>query len=715
MDPYPMAEFAHNSMKISTLGHSIWFRLGFAAFLGLSDPGRASGQPADSPASQPVAVATRPSLDDPWVVGAIRGTLPERTLAWSFGDTGAATPDMIREREKEFSDETIQALVAQGINTLLIPYGGFGPNSLEEIERLTIVDFAGRARRAGLRIGLWLPVGLLRPEDWIAAGQDITPWLATDAEGRPIASPQPGFIWASRLHPEYRAHADALLGEANRSVRPDFVVLPRFQSVGGYELWNEAHFGAWLRNRPSSAAPSAAANASRPAEPADAGAAALPPKRSTDAAVLSRWETYRTELLQLEWDRVRQLARDAGLTTAPMIETPMRWSGPGPGAAYDVHDLARRAGGVIDEFRVHSDLRGKVQHSIADLKAMNESGARVFAPLLATLDAAQALAFARDPALLPAWFHFGILTADAAGTVVPDRHVWDLVRFRARRREWFAGAGHVADVTLVRPAGHSASCSPQDAASYVQTESALVSHRVPFTVAAQQSEWPVRSGGVLLLAGLSQLDRQTRQRVQAHVAAGGALVTVGAIGTIDPDGRPTTPSLIAELTAGAIMSPPGAPGKGAVRYYQAGAARIVQMQRPGAPACQWLLAPRGKEQPIARQSPYDDDFTAALRWAAGGRLSIEGRLDAAAVPQLTWTADRTRAVLHIVNFDPRHAARPTELTLDLGTPTPIRRLLHVNPFDGVETSLPFERSPESLKFTTHECRMYDLYVIELRN
>jgi len=698
-------------MNRNKLDNSIRPRTFAAAFLALlvvATPSHAAAQssaPAKIAASQSAPV---PSREDPWVVASVPGTLAERALEWSHGDSDVPTPAMVAGYSEEHSDRTLDRLTRLGVNTLLLPYGGHGPDAFEETERLEWSSFAERARQRGFRVGWRLPLGCVRPEIWSGAGINVDGWLARDAQGKPVPASLAGHTQVNWTAPGFRAHADHLIREVLAREQADFLLLPSFESVGGYELWTPEQFGTrWRELLP--AAPAAASQGGVPALPAT-----LPSPDAGDPRLFEAWIRYRAERLTLELDRYAGLLRGVTPPITLGVDTAIRRLAPVPtvGAAYDLPEIAQRAPLLWVEASIVRE-GPRVLHQIGDLKAATDAGCRVIPPVINPLNLAQTMAFARDTSGCVAWFTNGVVMADANGRAFLEGRTAALIGFLARRHDLYRDPVRVADVVLLRPDPLDVSQPVAETAAYVQTENALASHRIPFTVALDQRLAGLTPRQVLLLAGASRLSDAQVERIRRHLAEGGGLACIGPAGTRDERGA-ARPRGLCEMLRGesGFRAATDAPAAEKMRCGTIGKARIVEMARPGPPAQYWLLAPRDQSRrPNQRTMPYTDEFYAALRWAAGGRFSATIRLDAAAVFELSRSRDGSRAMLHIVNYDPGRpsSAASAELRISGGR---VRRVRQINPLTGNEVSLAFEATPDLITFAVAPCTLYDVYLIE---
>ena len=353
------------------------------------------------------------------------------------------------------------------------------------------------------------------------------------------------------------------------------------------------------------------------------------------------------------------------------------------------------------------------------------------------IDAAQAMAFGRDAIGCITWFHWGELFADSLGRVELDPKTVALARFFAAHRTLFHDVNPIADVILWRPPQVDSGRPPEDHPLYLQTESALVTHRVPFTVCMDPAMRDLTSRQALVLAGASRLGDAQIDRIQRHVRAGGGLVIIGSAGTRDDHGHPRSRSLNMQIAAmarparirddssndprgdDADVREPAASAPAAAhtdvpappRASRVGAGRVVLLDRPGPPENLWLTARRTGVRPPDQAPPHEDDFYAALRYAVGGAFSLECPLAQGGVCELTRSADGVTTILHVVNFNPHLPERPTRARVRLPPDREPTRVTRHVPAEGRRTDVPFTPSHDGVEFEVAACALYDIYQI----
>ncbi|MCK6485658.1 MAG: hypothetical protein L6R00_16135 [Phycisphaerae bacterium] len=677
------------------------------------------------------ATQSRPaSLRDAGVVAAqVSLTLAERAWRVSEGRTDKPTFQERQAYLRERSDEMIQRLRESGVNLVIFPYGGFGPPQDEQDERRLAADFARRLRAAGMFVGVQLPAGRIRPEAWAAASRPADDWLVRDAAGGPIVAPLRGHFHASRVHPEYVNECLRLVEEAARNLQPDMLLLPDPSPAVGYE---RAAVDAFRRFVTARRELPAWADSLRQLDPT----AIEPPRLDADDPVLLRcWLDFRADIVRTHVAAARERLHRAAPAALLAVEMPIRPVIPSRdiGPCFELRDVADRVDLLRDVQPVRIEVRDRVNHQIAALKALRDAGRSVIMECQRPIDAAQAMAFGRDAIGCIAWFHWGEPFADPLARVELAPQTVALARFFAAHRDLFRDVQPVTDVVLWRPPLVDAGRPPEEHPLYLQTESALVTHRVPFTVCLDPALPTLSGRQALVLAGASRLSDEQIERIERHVRTGGGLVAIGAAGTRDELGNTRRESLNDRLAAWDGRSRIGpelscdrptaeAPATSTAprsrpevssprRAFRVGQGRVVLLDRPGPPENVWLIARRAGVRPPGQTPPHEDDFYAALRYAAGGALSLECPLTEGGVCELTRRADGQTTILHIVNFNPRLPERPTRARVRLPPDRAATRVTRHVPADGARSDVPFTPRPDGVEFNVAACPLYDIYEI----
>lgn len=715
---------------VSTMGAA------FAQTTRSAQPPDTPSPPASAPATQSQPASRPASLWDAGIVAAqVSLTLAERAWRVSEGRTDKPTFQERQAYLRERSDEMIERLRDTGVNLVIFPYGGSGPPQDEQDERRLAADFARRVRSAGLFVGVQLPLGRLRPEAWAAASRPVDDWLIRDADGRPFAAPLRGYFHASRAHADVVDQCLALVDEAARNVQPDLLLVPDPSMAVGYEPAATEAFRRFLAVRRGLPEWSDLLKHLDPP-------ATEPPRIDTDDLALLRcWLDFRADVVSNHVAALRERLHRAALAALLAVELPIRSVTPSRdvGPCFELHDVAARVDLLRDEQPVRVEVRDRVDHQIAALKTLRDAGCRVIMECQRPIDVAQAMAFGRDAIGCIAWFHCGELFADPLGRVELDPKTVALARFFAAHRALFHNVHPVADVVLWRPPLIDAGRPPEDHPLYRQTESALVTHRVPFTVCIDPAMQLLSTRQALVLAGASRLTDAQIERIESHVRVGGGLVIIGSTGTRDELGKPRARSLSDRLasrddpphighelsreprtgeaaedrhapaTAPAAVSRPDVSAP--LRAFRVGQGRVVLLDRPGPPQNVWLTAARSGLRPPVQTSPHQDDFYAALRYAVGGALSLECPLTLGGVCELTRSADGATTILHVVNFNPHLPERPARARLRLPPEREATRVTRHVPADDLRSDVAFQSRPDGVEFDVAACALYDIYEI----
>jgi len=683
--------------------------------LGLS--AAAMRSPGGDAASTATAPTTRAILATQWTraesldrEGLVIATVvrPISDLIWiaTQGRTDEPTANESEAATFEYADETLNALRELGVNMLVFPYGGNGVGERELADRQHARTLAEAARKHGFWIGIWLPGATINVGRWAAASRPADELLVRDRQGHPLQTLSRGWFFASRMTKAYRENSAALLDEALATIQPDAVFLPDFGIAAGFEPESVAGFREYV--------------AARMEDPTIRGTVTsldqLQPPAADDVTspLAELWHEYRSGVLVAEAARVRKALTDRGRAVSFGIEaslTPIRPTNDA-GATLNMPDLVPHVNFVWDSVTIRIDSSFRIHHQIPLLKALADAGCRPIVTCQQPLDAVQSMIFAQNVFGSGGFFPNGTFSSDAFGWQPVKRVTMDLAAFFRARREFYAGVQRIVDVVLWRPSVVDAGQSMAEATLYTQTESALITHRVPFTVDIDPGLRLLRPDRILVLAGASRLSDAQMQRIEQHVRSGGGLVLIGDAGTRDGRGRPRAESLSRRLQP----TDPAAtrPAQDGVRRWTLDAGRVAMLRQPGPPINIWLRAKQTSVRSPRAVSVYKDEFYTTLKWALGREFAFDAPLHDAGVVEITRSESGRFILIHEMNF---HATRPEgaiQMRVSLPAGRKVLSVRRFSPAENKEADVAFQAAGDAVTFTAGPCSLYELYAIELQ-
>lgn len=681
--------------KTSFMLTAIW--AGFAA-VGWGSVGQS--RPA---ASQPVVRYVVPA-DRPWwvrdglVIGSVQDGLSDRAWRTTSGRTRTPTFNEREAQKHERGEEVLNHLKALGINLVMVPYGGYAPDSAETEERRLTRETIARCHGLGLKCGVWIPVGQIDAAVWKADGKDVSDWLVLMQSGAPLAAPLAGRSFTSDAVGDVRARARRLVEEISK-LDADAMFVPDWRVPAGYESAARNGFGESLKR-----------------DPATLGLFeknGIPTEG--DSPLMKPWIAYRTGLLN---DALHEMADDvrrgrASTLVAVNCGNPTRQIGIPGGPAVDPPELLRGIDGVMTTARPEISDRGEIRSQIEDLKLAVACGARCIPQVASKLALVQQLAFGGDCGGVLAYFDAGNLTGDAAARVGIEKFALAATRRYRERRELYADTRPVADVLVWQPRDARLWSGAAADVEQLRAASALVSHRIPFGFLFDELPSDLGHDAIVLVAGMPTVPEGRASDVRRFVSGGGGVVVIGAAAVVDSDGKTVNRDLAQYLTetssSGAAVSRPE--GRSGVLARKFGNGRVVSIAQPGAPLNIRLTrrtSSKGKNAPALE----DDDLAVAVRAALGRGLSAEGKLQRGSAIELTRSDDGRRAVLHIVNFNPDGAlaSEPVRVRVrDAAGVVGVWR--YAVDRDGYEPA-DFRRGDGEISIELKPVELYDAYLIE---
>lgn len=685
--------------KTSFMLTAIWVVLAAAGWGSAGQAPASETRPAETQPARYVVPADRPWWErEGLVIASVGESLSDRAWRATSGRTRVPTYNERDAQKRERSEASLSGLKALGVNLVLVPYGGFGPDAGEQEERQLARETIATCHKVGLKCGVWIPVGQVDAAVWKSDGKDVSDWLVLMQSGKPLAAPFAGRVFTSDAVGEVRARARRLAGEIGK-LDADAMFVPEWRVSAGFEAAARDGFGEYLKGQTGVDLELFG----RSGIPAD-GASPL----------MRAWVSYRAKLLS---DALHEMADElrksrSGMYVAVDCGNPSRQIGVPAGPAVDPAELLRGLDGVFTTARPETTERGEIRNQVADLKLARSVGVNCIPRQDVKLALAQQLAFGGDSGGVLIYFEGGNLSGDDASRVGIERFAVEAAgRYRARR-ELYAGMRPVADVLLWRPRDARLYLGAAAEVEQIRATDALVTHRIPFGYLFAESPGDVRDAA-LVVAGIPAIAESAASDLRRFVSGGGAVVVVGASGVVDSAGKVVGRNLAEYLTetSSAPAAAQGADGHPAVLVRKFGDGRVVSISQPGAPLNIHMSRRRSSK---GRNAPAleGDDLAAAIRAALGRGLSVEAKLQRGSAVELTRSDDGRRAVLHVVNFNPDGplAAETAHVRVkDAGSVTGVWRY---EIGKDVYEPANFKRGAGEIAIEMKPVELYDAYLIE---
>lgn len=689
------------------------------AFVGAPNDATPAPSPSTQPTSQPTTTgpATMPTqpaphplqlaADAPWwvrdglVIASVEDTLADRAWRTTQGRTREPTYNEREDYVRERNDQSMRELYQKGITLVLMPYGGFGPDSIEAEDRRLAKATIDRCHRLGFHAGVWLPIGQIDPAVWESTEPAVRSWLVHDATGAPIASTFRGRFYTSFAQPALIDRAKRLAREAVEQAGADAVFVPDWRCAIGFEPAAVAVFREFLQSRWP------ADDATRKSLLAKLDSDGLPV--NTESPLTEPWAACR---LQVQADVLHEVAAAARavrrdvLVGVDTLQLGRHVSYPG-GLSLDPGSLLQGIDVAVSALIPRVSDRGDISHQIVELKAAGALGARPTARLLSPPGLAQQFAFGGDSAGFVFYYANSILSGDPGSRQQTPVDILEAAHAYRRRRELSADMSPAADVIVYLPPAARRLPDGPESVAQLRAQNALVTHRVPFTFEFADVPQEFPRDAAVLVAGVPSLTEDQAASLRAHVTAGGGLLVIGNTIIRDSAGKRVAADLATYL-GGNVTS---APGRAEATVRQLGTGRIVSIDRPGPPANIWLTAQRNAHN---RGAPMleADEFAMAIRSALGRRLSVEGTLPRGAAVELTRSRDGRRTVLHVVRFDRSVPIRTADLQVRLPDPGRVEQVLGYTFKTATPALVSFKRTPTGITISSGTLDLYTAFLIE---
>jgi hypothetical protein len=224
-------------------------------------------------------------------------------------------------------------------------------------------------------------------------------------------------------------------------------------------------------------------------------------------------------------------------------------------------------------------------------------------------------------------------------------------------------------------------------------EQALYQGKLPFTLVPGRYPGDLGRFRVVALADLALISDKLVAAVRHYVQEGGGLVITGQAAQFDEHNyrrdRPGLADLFAEPLGDKVLH--AQPGKGRAVYLPA------------------IVLPGKFEIGMLPQNRAE--LLDAVRWAAGRPLEVEVKAPDTVTMSL-YRQQGGRQLLHLVNYDDKHAVSNIPVVLRVPAEKRIASVTLLSPDPGVGQSISCRQQGGELSFTIPRLEVYDLVIVE---
>jgi len=279
--------------------------------------------------------------------------------------------------------------------------------------------------------------------------------------------------------------------------------------------------------------------------------------------------------------------------------------------------------------------------------------------------------------------------------------------FRAYNDRYFTNVTPIADVAVLRTWASSAYSIGANYVPLTLVEQTLIQHHVLFDELPEEQMDRLERYAAIILAGQEDLSAPQVERLLAYAGAGGTLVVVGNSGACDQWHR---------LRAQNPLLPARALGKGRIVAIERVLASQPGRNEGGGGA--EVEGNGGLEPRNARFSPRQwvlpqnhAQIFAALGQGVARGLSLTTDAPLTTVVEALQRPESRETLLHVINFDRRHAAVASEVALQRQYGGPVTGVQCFDPDRDDPVPLPYTEEGGKVHFRVPANRLYQLIVI----
>ncbi len=553
---------------------------------------------------------------------------------------------------REHSAEMIERLKALGVNFVMSHcYKGAGL----EAERQSMDDAAQFSRLchdAGLRVGVYTYSGAFLWEPLFQEVPQARDWLLLDEHGqpRPYGGAEYRYYW-DRNHPAAQAFYRRIIEFAVKDIQTDLIHFDNYSFGPGSDSNSVQRFQQYLAKVFAPEQVAALGNV-------DAEVVRSIMTGAPDSLLKRAWLDFQAQSLADSYRDMGAYARS--LRKDILIEC--NPGGPGDRIRPPIDHGRLLQGGEAywDEGPAPGLKEGRLQTRIRTYKIARRMNNLAFLYTTTPLEMAEAMAFNRDCLGCVCWFEYGSIVRRPGETEPMAEDVAPYIRFFHERRDLLRDAEVVADLAVLRSYPSQVLAGAEHAEMTAQVEQSLIERQTCFQIIYDHHLEDIARYPILVLAGCVALSDAQTNAIAEYVENGGRLAVVGPLATLDEWARPRdVPALAGD--------------------------RVVRCQT----AAELLDAVRGA---------WPDKLTLAVDGPTGLCCEVTGQPG--------------KRLVHLVNYRQDGPAR--DVRVQLRVPDTVRGLTLASPGRDGESSLTYEQTGDSVRFTVPEVAVYEIAVITFR-
>ncbi len=622
--------------------------------------------------------------------------------------------------EKEHTEEAIRKLKDLGVTVVIAHfYKGFGLEAeRDHMEKGKAL--ATLVHKFGTRVGVYVG-STIAYETFLTEKPEAQEWFVPDFMGRPVFyDDQPFRKRVYFMHPGSREYMRRVLGMAEDDFHADLIHFDNTSMQAEPAIFQHPlaaeQFRDFLKNKYSPEEVKKRLGFSDVRY-------VLPPRYDRPMSFINdplfqEWADFRCVQLTAHYAEMESLLR--GLNPEVAVET-------NPHSGISGRNTVWEQGVDYPRLLAHLDAvwteegdpagvtpNGILVSKIRTFKMTNTLHNTLFVASGGeggnTLQMAEAMAFGRQC--------LGDVGGVLAGYDLPeDQRTY--IRFFHQNFEHYRDIDNVADVASLHSYASLGFNNDRAAVSTMLFEQAMIQARVPFDIIFDDNLKDLRKYRVLVLADQERLDDEKLGLIRKFVENGGSLVATEH-STLYTEWRQRRRNFgLADLLK--VDAPrwngarePEEILKIATIRRQAGQGRVVYIPEVK-PAVPKPAAARMTSEywklPVNWKELIDD-----VRWAAGGRLSLEVTAPPTVVAELAHQKQKDELIVHLVNYDVARipSVRNIGVDLRLHEREKAMKISLISPDEAGTLSLPFSAKDDRVRFVVPRLKTYSLAIVQLR-
>src|SRR3989441_3765774 len=622
--------------------------------------------------------------------------------------------------EKEHTEEAIRKLKDLGVTVVIVHfYKGFGLEAeREHMQKARAL--AALVKKYGMRLGVYVG-STIAYEAFFAEKPEAQEWFVPDFLGRPVFyDDQPFRKRVYFMHPGYRDYIKRVLRIAEEDFKADLIHFDNTSMQAEPAIFQHPlaaeQFRDFLNNKYS---------------PQDLKKRlgfsdvryVLPPRYDRPMSFIldplfQEWADFRCVQLSAYYAEMETLLRELNPEVA--VETNPHSGISGRNTVWEQGvDYPRLLAHLDAVWTEEGDPAGVTRDGILVSRIRTFNMTTILHNTLfvgtggeggSTLQMAEAMAFGRQC--------LGDVGGVLAGYDLPDVQR-RYIRFFHRNFEHYRDIENVADVASLHSFASLGFNNDRAAVSTMLFEQAMIQARVSFDIIFDDNLKDLRKYRVLVLADQECLNDEKLDLIRKFVKSGGGLV-VTEHSTLYTEWRQRRRNFgLADLFK--VDAPPwsGAHApeeilKLAAIRRQVGQGRVVYIPQ---------VKPAIPKPPTERMTsqywklPVNwRELIDAVRWAAGGRLSLQVTAAPTVVTELVEQKEKDELIVHLLNYDVAKNPSVQDIAVDLRIPgvKKVMKVSLISPDEDNTLSLHYSPKNGGISFIVPRLKTYSLAIVQLQ-